>query len=276
MTRGNSVDMWVRDAQDPGRHYVEHYQVDFGLALGVMGSKLHDLHYGHTYELDYADVVRTLVTLGLHDGPRGRPEAPRLRGVAAMFVADGFDPGTWHTDVPYIPFDTADRFDKFWGAAVMARFSRDQIRAAVDAGALSDPGAVDYLVDTLVARQQATLRYWFAQVNPVAHATAARDGDGAAVCFDDLAIKAGLVTAAATRYRIATYDPDTRRLGPDLAIAAARSGRTCVARPLSTAGDGYTILEIETLRPEVSGRTYVHVARDRETAQPRVIGIWRT
>lgn len=36
MTWANVVDMWIADPTQPKRHYLEHYFIDFGKALGVM------------------------------------------------------------------------------------------------------------------------------------------------------------------------------------------------------------------------------------------------
>ena len=268
----NSLDMWIDDPRHPRRHYVEHYRIDFGKTLGVMASTNHYPQEGHVYSVDYPDIARSLVTLGIAPRPWDHVLAPALTGVAPTFVADGFDPGAWHPDTPYAPFDEADRFDKFWGARLVARFTRDQIHAAVEAGRFSDPRAVEYLTDTLVARQHATEAYWFARVNPLVDF----DADDERLCFDDLAIDAQLAAADATRYDVTSYDARMRPLGR-VAVAASPSGPTCTpALAKATAADGYTIVKIATSRAGFSGETYVHLARDPSSGAWRVIGVWRT
>src|SRR5206468_54890 len=115
------------------------------------------------YSFDIPDILYNLVTLGLADNAwRHRPLVTPIHG---LFDADTFDPGSWHPDSPaYVPFLDADRYDNFWGAKILARFSRADIRAAVDAARFSEPGTADYIVDTLVARQHRTMDYWFARV----------------------------------------------------------------------------------------------------------------
>jgi len=269
---GSFLDMWIPDPHHPQRHYVEHYRIDFGKSLGVMASTGHYPQEGHVYSVDYPDMARSLVTFGIARRPWGQHLAPALTGVATTFVAEDFDPGAWHPDIPYRPFEEADRFDKFWGARLVARFGRDQIHAAVEAGQFSDPRAVEYLTDTLVARQRATEAYWFSRVNPLVDFAADEDS----VCFDDLAIDVGLVPAAATRYEVTSYDARMRPLGGVAAVGAAASGPTCTP-PLakSTAGDGYTIVKIETRRSGFSGHTFVHLARDPSSGAWHVIGVWR-
>jgi hypothetical protein len=272
VARGNFLDMWVPDRHNPAIHYVEHYQIDFGRSLGAMSAMRRDGRSGVAYEVDYGDMVQTFLTLGMEGKRREDPVAPRLRGVAVTWSARGFDPGAWHPLYPYTPFDAADRFDKLWGAALVARFTREQIAAAVDAARLSDPAAARYIVDTLVERQRATMAYWFTRVNPLEHFTAAAGG----VCFDDLAIAHAVASAAGTHYAITTYDRNMRALRPALDIAAAGATTCTGALALATAApDGYTILRVATTRPGFTGQTFVHVARDASGAL-RVIGIWRT
>ncbi len=194
-----------------------------------------------------------------------------------MFEARTFDPGSWHPDSPgYLPFLTADRFDKFWGAKIVARFTRDQIHAAVAAGRFSDPRAIDYLTDTLVARQRATVAYWFALVNPLDRFSVDSTQDHHEICFDDLAITAHLVPSNLTRYAITSYDFDGRQMDART-DAAGSGGHTCTAVKLERRTDDswYAIVRIATMRASFTGDTLVHVARDPRTRLARVIGVWR-
>jgi hypothetical protein len=213
---------------------------------------------------------RQLVTGGLLGRAWDHRSATGLRGVG-LFDAAHFDPGTWKPDYPvYAPFLVADRIDKFWGAKILIRFTRDQLHAIVATGQLSDPRAVEYLTDTLVARQRATAAYWFARVNPLDRFAAAADQ----LCFDDLAIAYRFADAATTRYRVTRYDRHARELGAADARPGA-GGKTCAALALAGDGDGYTVVRIATTRPGFTGATFAHVARDPASGAPRVIGIWR-
>jgi hypothetical protein len=271
---GNFIDMWVEES---GRHYVKHYLLDFGKALGVMISDARNPRTGHENVMDFAAILRALVTAGAEQRSWEGRSAPRLRGVG-MFAADDFDPGAWKSLTPaYLPFLTADRFDKFWAAKILIRFSRAQIRAVVETGRLTDPRAVDHLTDTLVARQRATARHWFDRVNPLDHFAAVSASTGTVLCFDDLALRYQLgARAAATRYRVSTYDVDARPVGAARELPASGSGHVCTS-PLDLAVpfDGYTIVRVETLRTGLSRETLVHLARDPASGVARVIGIWR-
>jgi hypothetical protein len=264
---GNFIDAWVADH---GRHYVLHYLIDFGKSLGVMATTGHDPRHGHTYVVDLAEMTGSLLSAGIVVRPWEYRTAPQIRGVG-LFDVDTFDPGAWKPDSPaYVPFLTADRVDKLWGARILMRFTPAQLRAIVETGRFSDPRATDYVTATLIARQRAVARYWFAQTNPLDHFTV--DDHGA--CFDDLA-RVYALDGSPTHYAITTYDREEHVLGRS-AVAADLHGHTCTG-PLALApgGDGYTIVEIETRRPAFTGRTFVHVARDPATHVARVIGVWR-
>jgi hypothetical protein len=267
----NFLDVLVQDRADSSRHYIEHYLIDFDSSLGAIVDVKADVRQGYAFAFDWGDMASELVTLGATTRPWRGKQAPKLRGVASRWVGD-FDPGAWKPNIRYAPFEAADRFDMFWGAKLVSRFTREQIRAAVLAAEYSDPRTVDYITDTLVARQHAIATYWFSRVNPIDHIVANRDG----LCFDDLAIVTGVAQANVSRYVLTTVDRNGRAVARG-GLPATANGTMCVPIVLADAApDAYTIVEIETIRPGFSRKMYIHVARDPATTVVRVIGIWRT
>jgi len=270
----NTLDMWVADPADPKRHYVKHYLVDFGKSLGTTATTDRNPRSGHAYMLDFAEMFSSLATLGL--APRAWERRPEQEppGVG-LFETETFDPGAWKPNSPaYLPLRTADDHDKLWATRILIRFTREQIRAAVDTARLSDPRAAEYLVDTIVARQRATARYWFWRVSPLDGF--ALEGGARALCFDDLLLAYGLApVATTTRYAVAAFDRSGRPLGAPSELRADPRGRTCAPVTLAPDRDGYSILRIETRRLHFAGTTYVHLARDPSSGAPRVIGLWR-
>jgi hypothetical protein len=266
----NFLDMWVADRNNPKHHYVKHYLLDFGKSLGVMATTASDPRRGHEHVVDLGDMGLALLSAGtVRRSWEGRT-TPGFRGVG-LFESRTFDPGAWKPDYPsYVPFLTADRFDKFWATKILMRFTREQVRAIVETGRLSDPRATAYMTDTLVARQRAIGAYWFARVNPLDRfkVSAGR------LCFDDLAIVHRFATARTTSYQATSYDRDERSLGVTGQLPDAR-GHACLPLTLATGGDGYTMIRIDTARPGFTGSTIVHVARDAGSSTPHVIGIWR-
>jgi hypothetical protein len=271
LPQSNTLDMLVADSRDPRRHYVEHYRIDFDSSLGAIAMVMGDLRQGYAYSFDWTETAEQLVKVGFGDRPWQSSHAPPLRGVAATFTAQRFDPGAWKPNIPYAPFDAADPFDMFWGAKLVARFTRAQIHAAVEAAHYSDPRTVEYITDTLVARQRAVVAYWFQRVSAVDHFSTSSNG----FCFEDLGITHGVTSAHATTYTLITRDRDGHPMG-QVRIPAEASGTTCTTLLMVNAGtDDYTIVQILALRPGFARSTYVHVARDPATHAPRVIGIWR-
>ncbi|HEX3481298.1 MAG TPA: hypothetical protein VHT91_40070 [Kofleriaceae bacterium] len=275
MQEGNFVDAWIEDG---GRHYVVHHMIDFGKALGVMNTTKLNPRPGFEYDVDFGAMGHWLGTLGIVRRPWDGTSSPPIRGVG-IFDADRFDPDGWTPGTQaYLPLLIADRFDKFWGAKIVIRFTPEQIRAMVETGRFSDPRAVNYLTSTLVARQRATARTWFDRVNPLDRFAIAPHGDGAELCFDDLALVYKLGAApAATRYGLRSYD----RTGKEIAAATTvrptgAGGHACIG-PLTLApgGDRYTLFRVETTRPDIALATLVYVALDPRTSTPRVIGIYR-
>ena len=271
----NTVDAYVADPADPSIHYVVHYLVDFGKALGAMPYIL-CLKRGGRAPVSVAMMARSLVTLGIW-----QPSAAGCRQLAAPGVAldnTGYDPARWRpTTLSYFPIYDHDRFDGFWGAAIVARFSEAHIRAAADEAHYSHPRAAARLTALLVERRRATIRYWFARVNPLDGFEAAARGPAWSLCFDDLAIVHHLSAAAATRYRARAFDHDGQATGWRQSGRATPSGRLCLDGLVPPrAGDGYTIVEIATERPGAAlPPTLVHLARDPDSGAPRVIGLRR-
>jgi hypothetical protein len=266
----NYLDSWVTDRSDKERHYVKHYLLDFGKSMGVMATTGHDPRRGHAYFIDFGDIARSLFSAGLLERSWEERPVPTLRGVG-LFDAVTFDPGAWKPDYPsYLPFLTADRFDKFWGAKILIRFTREQIHAIVETGKYTDPATTEYITDTVVARQRLIAEHWFSRVNPLDRFTIANDR----LCFDDLAVRYGFTPAALTTYQAVSFDRETRDLG-GAATRPDPRGRSCLPLTLAREGDGYTMTRIETRRPGFTGTTIVHLARGA-TGEPHIVGIWRT
>lgn len=270
VTEGQFVDAYV---EDHGRHYVKHYAVDFGKSLGAMGTIAHDWWRGYAYRVDFPKMLHALFTLGLSDRWWEFRDGPTtMRGVSSLFDVGSFQPKHWHPDTPgFVAFHDADRFDQFWGTAIVAAFTRPQLEAAIAAGKLSDPRSSTYLVDTLIARQRILAATWFTEVNPLVRFATSVDN---AVCFDDLAIAMQL--AGTTRYHVTGFDFDGARHAANKTWVASRDGHTCIPHlPVSADHDGYTIYRIDTERSAYAGSTYVHVAREPKTGTLRVVGVWR-
>jgi hypothetical protein len=254
--------------------HVTHYLVDFGKALGAMAAIDHDITSGYEPHYDVVEGFKHLVTFGLRTSPWEGKRRPALRGVG-LYDSEHFDPGSWSPYVLYSPYFESDRFDAFWGAKLVMRFAPQELAAIVDEAKLSDPRAARYLVDTLVARQRATGRYWFDRVAPLDAFAIESTAGAARLCFTDLTLYYQLRDAPA-RYTIGTYDRRGASIQRAETVAAGPRGRTCAAVRLSEKDpDRYTIVRLqlqrggETMRPVV-----VHVAKLRD-GRLEVVGLRR-
>jgi len=270
----NTVDSWVADPDDPDVHYLVHYLVDFGKALGAM-PYTNCLRDGGPSPV-LATMARSLVTLGVWQRTDESCPPIEIRGIA--LDNRGYHPGRWRPNtLSYFPILDHDRFDGFWGARIVARFTGAHIRAAAAQARFSDPRAAVRLTRLLLERRAATIRYWFARVNPVAGFEASARGATWMLCFDDLAIRHRLSAAATTGYRARAFDHAGRPTGWSRAAPADASGRTCMSGIApATSHANYTIVELLTERPGARlPPTLVHLARDPARGQPRVIGLRR-
>ncbi len=271
----NTLEVWrpIHDGSELG--LVVPYILDFGKTLGVWGRVDNAPWMGHRHRVDGAMMLRSLMSFGMWRRPweRAMP-APYLRGGGA-FTAGDFDPGAWETNAPWLPFKKMDRFDAFWAAKIVMRFSPPQIRAAVAQANYSDRRTADYVTSILIARQKRIGRYWFQKVTPLDQFEIDPRGR---LCFSDLWLAYGFETRGrATSYEALAYDFSGARTGWSSSAASTVSGRACLAtlRPGRARG-GYTIVAVAPRR----GRNrlapvYVHLARAPGTSRLRVIGLSR-
>jgi hypothetical protein len=213
--------VYVEDPADPKRHYVKHYFIDFGIALGAASVKNDNPRYSYEYQVDWKAIAKTFFTFGLIQRPWEDRKRTQLRGVGTYDVSD-YRPGEWKALTPmYTPLRTADRIDNFWASKIIMKLQRKHIETAVAAAKLTDPRAAKWLVDALIARQRKTAAYWFDRVNPVDEIHAA----GSELCFKDLSIVYGFKQARNTRYRLTFHDRNGKKFGRDT-LAPGSNGAT--------------------------------------------------
>jgi hypothetical protein len=166
----NTLDMYVTDG---GRSFVRHYLIDFSGCLGSASIAAQPIRSGHEYWADFQTIARALLTLGLAPSPWEHSTTPPLPG-AGFFESTAFDPGAWRPYLPNPAFDQRTERDIRWGARIVAAFTNEQIRAAVEQGRYSDPRTTEYLVRILEERRDRIARRWLS----AGEATAASSPDG--------------------------------------------------------------------------------------------------
>ena len=152
----NSLDMWVKEN---GRSFVRHHLIDFGSCLGSGALAARSPQTGSEYFVDYGVMLRSLVTVGLYRSRWETTVDPNLPSIG-FIEADAFDPAGWRPDYPNPAYDERTAEDARWGAKIVAAFSDEHIRAAVEQGRYSDPRATEYLTRVLIQRRDRIARHW--------------------------------------------------------------------------------------------------------------------
>lgn len=261
----NMLDMYVEDPEVPGWRYVVHYLVDFGTALGVTAYRDERPRAGFAYVVDFEHLFKRLATLGLYRGRWAGLERADIRGVG-RFEAERFEPDRWTPGKRYLPFVHMDRFDAFWAAKIIMRFTRAHLEAAAENARFTDPRAAPYIVDTLIARQRKTARHWFSKVAPLDRFEVSAEGQALRLCFTDLLVHHDLVGpgAPAPQVTATAYDYEGDPTGWRRVVTPDGDGNACLA-PVPRAE--YLIVHLETSRGEPP--VLVHLAGDR------LIGLYR-
>jgi hypothetical protein len=152
----NTLDMYVTDG---GRSFVRHHLIDFSGCLGSASIAPQPLRSGHEYWADYGKLAKSLVTLAL---PPYRWESSVDPGLPSVGFIDSktFNPAAWRPYLQNPALDERTERDIKWGARIVAAFTDELIRTAVETGQYSDPRATEYLVRILEERRDKIVQRW--------------------------------------------------------------------------------------------------------------------
>jgi hypothetical protein len=203
---GNTLDVYVA----PG--YLRHYQIDFAASLGSGTDR--PKHPKDDVERP-ADLIRVLArfaSLGVYrEGWEGAPQV--ISHPALGFLkATTFEPSEWKTAWENPAFVAMTDADAYWGAKIVASFTAEHIRAAVQEGQLPEPWMVDQLTQALLVRRDKIMGLHFSNVTPLEKPEL--EGSTASsftLSFEDLGIEQGIWLPRATRYQW-TFSHGARRV----------------------------------------------------------------
>ncbi len=197
--RGNLFDTFVRDDPDrnDSRGHLVHYVLDFSSALGAGNVDWKDPKLGNEYLFDPVKVLPRVLTLGFVSPAWAR--VPLTHPALGYFESSLFEPDGWKTSYRNLVFARATTRDLFWGAKLVTALDAEDLRAAVRAGAWSDPRAQELLYGILAERRRRIARAYFdpARINPVDRFEV-RLGE---LAFEDLAVAAEVVDRSVVRFR---------------------------------------------------------------------------
>ena len=221
----NSMATWMatnpKDRTSSG--YVRHWYIDLGdcfgseWALDAVSRRL-----GHAYLLDFSYMLKDFATLGAIERPWDR--ARRTPGAKnfGYFSERDFEPELWRGEYPNPAFGRMTERDGAWATRIIARFTADDIRAAVGVGNFTNLAHTEFLVRVLLARQRSLLMRYFSKLSPLVDVQLS----GRRLCATDLARDNKIFMPTAFLYR-AELRRGTAAAVTVKAVAGPR-GETCV------------------------------------------------
>ena len=251
----NTVDAIL---EGPSGKYVEHYQLDFGSALGSGSDKVNSPRSGGEYLFSWKSAATQFVTLGLAVPRWARASFPDLPAVG-RFESEIFDPEkTWVPEYPNPAFLNRLPDDDFWMAKQIVNLRDDDLRAIVKAAEYSDARAADWVTRCLIERRDKIGRAAFGRVLPLDRFKL-QEGR---LEWTDVAAAYGLAPALEIGIRWSTFDNE-RETGE--AIPGENSPRLPRMQE-----DGYWLAVLDSpARPGQTVRVYVRKRGD----QAQVVGV---
>ena len=229
MKEDNGLDVYVREGN---RHYLRHYLIDFGEALGGHGAEKGRMEDGFEHAWDWENQTKAAFSFGLWKRPWESRTPSKWPSVGSLVTTD-FDPRGWHEAYPYWPFFERDAADEYWAAKIVMRFDRRHVEALVAAGQLSEPAAAAHLVDAIMIRREKIGRAYIEAVTSLDDFRLERGR----LCGVDLGTRFGLAHGGL----VERLDAAGKVLETVLITA---DGTVCLA-PLSS---GYVALRLRTRR----------------------------
>ncbi len=187
MKEDNTLSTYVEHG---GRHYLVHYLVDFGEALGSHAAEKQRYEDGYEHWFDWHAQPKAALAFGLWVRQWEYLTETPWPSVGS-FSANHFDPEGWSEAYPYWPFFETDTRDAYWAAKIIMRFDKDILTAIVREGQLSEDRAAKYLVDTLYERRSIIGKTYLEKVTPLDDFTI----DSHELCAIDLSVHYDIVSA---------------------------------------------------------------------------------
>jgi hypothetical protein len=273
LKRENSLDMWVEDPRDPTRHFLVHYILDFGKALGASMNPADGL----SANFDWRYALPSLLSLGLVGRPwEGYTIDHGLRGIGYV-DGEHFRPELFRPRTPYMPFARFDAYDGLWATDILLRLTPAHIRAAVDQARFDDLRSTEYLTRVIVERQRIAARHFLHDVAPIARFSVTERDGGATVCGINLWVAHELDRDIEFVHSLDAFDRHGVPLKMRRTVEPGPDGSVCldgIEPPVRA--EGYVIVGMHVLRDrEWLPSVWVHLARDPRSGKLRIIGVHR-
>ena len=272
----NNMDVWIERGD---RGYLRHYVLDAGDSFGQFfpPSPLLSQSFGLSNYLDLGHIAEDFLSLGAIDRGYFGAERGPAGDVLGFYDAERFEAEGWRNGYPNPAFDRATERDRAWMARIIAAFTEDHLRAAIDSGQFSRELTRSELLRILLERRRRLLERYLIRLSPLTHP----EVTGTTLCLADIAITSGLRSPNARRYVARAWRdwPREERSTDERPIEiTADGGRVCLDLP-PAAGLGfprYQVVDVvaRTEGRERSGPARVHLYQIG-LAEYRVVGLER-
>jgi hypothetical protein len=265
----NAMDVWRSpnsdDPRTPG--HVVHYILDLSDTLGGNAQSGEEMQrrIGHAYNYDFGNLGQDFVTLGIPERPWDHAMKSPPFAAFEYFSAENFEPDTWRMIYPNPDFSEMTERDGAWAARIIARFSDEDIEAAVSAGRFSDPKRAHYLAQQLSGRRDRIARRFLGLLSPLAEVTLA---DGS-LCATDRADESGAFRDRTFRYRAMVHDGLSLSGSRAVPVRSLGSHRVCVAVGTK---ERYATIDIDN--GVSKGSLRAHIAQD-QAGSLNLVGVER-
>jgi hypothetical protein len=228
----NSMDSWISEHKDPpdaSPGHVVHYYLDTSDCLGSTWDwEQISRRLGHSYVVDWTDIGRDFVTLGIPVRPWD--VAKRTPGHEAFnyFDVERFDPASWKNEYSNPAFDRMTERDGAWMARILSGFSPELVQALAAMGRFAHPQDTEFLAGVLEGRLEKILERYLLHLSPI---SAVHIEDGSQLCAIDLAERRSMRPASAFQYTAGMADGDW------LSVTRRAQGALCISLP-HIASDG--------------------------------------
>ncbi len=225
----NSMDTWMADTPagkekpDASPGHVMHYYLDTSDCLGSEWDWLEiSRRLGYSYVIDWGDIGRDFVTLGIPMRAWDLVERKKGREIFGFFNVEQFVPDQWKNEYPNAAFSRMTERDGAWMARILSRFTPEMVQGLASLGKFSDPGNTEYLATVLQGRLDKILERYLTRLSPLADVRVEQKDR---LCGEDLADMRHLREPSAFQYTARLQD------GQALAVERAADGGICVTMP---------------------------------------------
>ena len=158
----SNIILWYRILRAQSTHHI----IDFDDAFGTHAARHNRLWAGYNHQFSFSDIFINLISAGLIVKGWENIKNTPWKSVGS-FESKYFNPEDWKETHPYEPIRRSQPADEYWAAKIVGSLSREHIEALVAAADYPEPGAKEFVIETLIERRKKILEYCLKKVSPI-------------------------------------------------------------------------------------------------------------